>query len=554
MIKIFTKLLFILLPFFFALQGFGQRYEAENAILSDGASEEACTACSGGFSVTQGEGNLQFNISLTEEAFYNIYIVASSPGGEKTNIISVDDTSADFQLVQNSEYTRHKVVNTYKLAAGDHVIEIKKSWGWINVDYLELEKVSVSDRFNLNQTLVTPDPTPEAAALYNFLLDNYGDKIISGVMTLNSMDEVNWLKENTGKEPALVGLDFMHSGREYNWYDDKEPINDAKDWYNRNGIPALMWHWRDPSRATDEFYANSQSNPGGTEFDITKIADPNSAEYTAMLADIDYVAGLLKELQAQNVPVIWRPLHEAAGGWFWWGAKGPEPLKALWHLMYDRMVNYHGLRNLIWVWTREPGDEAWYPGDEYVDIIGRDIYKTGDHSSHAIEFNNMNALYGGKKMITLSEVGSFPDVDKLIKDGAAWSWYMPWYGDYTRDSQYNSLELWEKMFADAYVITLDEMPELSTYVRQEPGQEPTGIWYKNVDKPSFVAYPTIVKNDLIISNESRIQTVAVYNIKGQLLKQQEVYGDTVVIPFKGYSPDIYLVRVNQKGVVKVVKE
>jgi mannan endo-1,4-beta-mannosidase len=72
----------------------------------------------------------------------------------------------------------------------------------------------------------------------------------------------------------------------------------------------------------------------------------------------------------------------------------------------------------------------------------------------------MNTIYGGKKMIALSETGSIPDVDKLTADKAAWSWFMPWYGDYTRNSAHNSPDLWKKTFASAYVITLDEMPSL----------------------------------------------------------------------------------------------
>ncbi|MES2649821.1 MAG: glycosyl hydrolase [Bacteroidota bacterium] len=315
-------------------------------------------------------------------------------------------------------------------------------------------------RFDINPTLVTVNATKEAVAVYDFLKNNYGKKILSGAMTLSSFDETDWLKANTGKEPAIVGVDFMHSGRNYNWYDDKQPIKDAKAYWLKNGIPVMLWHWRDPSKTTEEFYTKNSSKPNGTSFDISKINDAASSEYKAMISDIDYVSGMLKELQEQNVPVIWRPLHEAAGGWFWWGAKGAEPCKKLYQLMYDRMVNYHGLKNLIWVWTREPNDEAWYPGDNIVDLVGRDIYKTGDHSSQLTEFNNMNILYSKKKMITLSECGSIPDPENLVKDAAAWSWFMPWYGDYTRNATHNSLDLWKKLFASPYVITLDEMPSL----------------------------------------------------------------------------------------------
>ncbi|GAA4438693.1 glycosyl hydrolase [Pontibacter saemangeumensis] len=541
-----------------SFQAYSQKYEAENASLSGGASKVACPECSGGSAVAQGEGNLIFAVTLPQEGFYSIYIKAASPAGDKINRFEIDGSTLDFSLKKENAYTTLKLVSAQKLSAGQHQVKIVKSWGWINIDYIEFEQVVGTKRFDLNQALVTPDPTPEASALYDFLLDNYGDRIISGAMTLNSFDESNWLKENTGKEPALLGIDFMHNGRGYNWYNDETPINDARTWYSRNGIPALMWHWRDPSRTTEEFYTKNQSKPEGTAFDISKVSDVNSAEYKAMLADIDYIAGMLKKLQDQHVPVIWRPLHEAAGGWFWWGAKGPEPLKALWLLMYDRMVNHHGLRNLIWVWTREPNDDAWYPGDAYVDIVGRDIYKDGDHGSQTLEFSDMNNRYGGKKMLTLSETGSFPDVENLVKDGAAWSWYMPWYGAYTRDSRYNSLALWRKMFAHDYVITLDEMPELRTYERQDTATaptEPTGLWDNTDEKPAFAAYPTQVTDTLTISSERRIETVAIYNAQGKQVKALKVSGTKASVSFAELARGVYFVKTNLNGAaVRVVKK
>jgi mannan endo-1,4-beta-mannosidase len=318
----------------------------------------------------------------------------------------------------------------------------------------EIPPAVIGIESSINTKLVTPNPSPEANNVYKFLRDNYGKKTLSGVMTLNSFDETNWLKEHTGKEPAIIGLDFMHSGRGYTWYDNEAPIKDAKSYWLRNGIPVFVWHWRDPSGLTEEFYSNK------TNFDIRKINDPFSPEYKAMLADIDAVSAMLKKLQAEHVPVIWRPLHEAAGGWFWWGAKGAAPCKKLYQVMYDRMVNFHKLNNLIWVWTHEPNDDAWYPGDDLVDIVGRDHYSQGDHSSRISEFNTLRSLYGNRKIITLSECGSMPDVENVIKDAAGWSWFMPWYGDFTRSSSHNTLDLWKKAFASNYVITLDEMPSL----------------------------------------------------------------------------------------------
>lgn len=533
-----------LLLFFLAITtvGFAQKFEAESAIFAGGAAKQANSAASGGYYVTQGEGNLTFNVTLAEEVSYNIYIHVASPNGYKENNLVVDGNSVTFSTSQNSSYIHLKVVSFLKLASGPHTIQITKSWGWISIDYIEFEKVDPSSRFNINKTLVTPDPTDEVVRLYQFLYDNYNKKIISGVM---DMADANWLKTNTGKFPALIGLDFMQTGQGYSWYNDQTPFNEAQAYYNKNGIPAMIWHWRDPSQVTDEFYTKNDKVPPYTTFDISKIFDETSDEYKVMIKDIDYTAGLLKKFQDNHIPIIWRPLHEAAGGWFWWGAKGAAPCKKLWQLMFDRMVNYHGLHNMIWVWTREPNDDAWYPGDEYVDIVGRDIYREGDHSSQVLEFNDMTNRYGGKKMVTISECGSFPDVDNLVKDEAGWSYFMPWYGGFVRDSKNNSLALWKKMLASDYVLTLDEMPNLKTYTTES----------SIIEKPNNLKiYPTYFDKSFNISSDEPIQTVSVFNQLGILIKTIKPEDNTTVISMSGFSSGTYIVKVDKQAVVKVIKK
>lgn len=527
--------LVIILPFILSFTGTkstAQIFEAESASLLNGAVKIASSSCSGGYYVAQKDGSLHYTFKTEEDAYYNIYIQAAAPSGTKTNIFSIDGAAAQFTLNQNSAFLSQKIVSVQKLKAGVHSMNITKSWGWINIDYIQLEKTDSSAKFNIGKTLVTPNPTDHTAKLYQFLYDNYGRKIISGAMTLNSMDEVNWLKANTGKEPALVGLDFMHCGRGYSWYNNDTPVNDAKSYYSKNGIPAFCWHWRDPSRKTEAFYTSE------TSFDISKISDSTSVEYQAILKDIDYISGLLLKLQTEDVPVLWRPLHEASGGWFWWGAKGAEPCKKLYRLMYDRMVNYHGLRNLVWVWTSQLDDKNWYPGDDVVDIIGRDIYKDGDHTSQIIEFNKLNNDYEGKKMITLSETGSFPDVDNLIADEAAWSFYMPWYGNFVRDSKYNSLSLWKKMFAHEYVITLDEMPNLKTYTT--PVTSVTGDNLKKNDQLKI--FPNPSQSELNIDADFLIHTISVFNSHGRLLVQFQPGSMQFKISTEHLPTGMYLIK------------
>ena len=135
------------------------------------------------------------------------------------------------------------------------------------------------------------------------------------------------------------------------------------------------------------------------------------------MEDIAVVANHLLDLQCEGVSVVWRPLHEASGAWFWWGASGANAYKQLYKLLFDKLVNEYGLHNLIWVWTSCGNDADWYPGDEYVDIVGRDMYVT-NHGSLATEFEALAKLVDGKKIVTLAECGAMPYPEKLEQDAA----------------------------------------------------------------------------------------------------------------------------------------
>lgn len=114
-----------------------------------------------------------------------------------------------------------------------------------------------------------------------------------------------------------------------------------------------------------------------TDFSVSAaLADTTNANYTLILRDIDAIAVQLKRFEDAGVPILFRPLHEAEGGWFWWGAEGPEPAKALWDLLYDRVTNHHGINNILWVWNSLAED--WYPGSDTSDILSTDVYATGN--------------------------------------------------------------------------------------------------------------------------------------------------------------------------------
>lgn len=559
--KTFKQLAFLLAGLGVSTSMFAQKFEAENGTLTLDAEIVTCASCSNGKAVNTKGGSITLPFTTTEDGYYNISIQVAAPYGDKTNNFVLDNSTSSFSLLNNSTYSNLKILSSQKILAGSHTLKITNSWGWIHVDYIELVKIDPATRFNLNKTLNNSNATPEAACLYKFLLDNYNKKIISGAMTLNSIADskpwlIDYIKANTGKEVALVGIDFLHVNAGYTWYNDNTPVDDAIAYYKRNGIPTMMWHWRDPSRITNSFYKKDANHTDGTTFDITKINEPTSTEYKAMLSDIDFVANQLKRAQAANVPIIWRPLHEAAGGWFWWGAKDGASCKKLWQIMYDRMVNFHGLNNLIWVWTYETSEDGtWYPGDEYVDIIGRDIYTefagsmiANDHSSQIGAFNSTNGLYNGTKMITLSECGAVPLPANLKADEAAWSWFMPWYKEYITDTKYHTVADWQAIMSSSYVITLSDMPVLSNYCLN------TSTFSSSDTESKEAIYPTLVDNVLHVNSESSNSLITIYNAMGAAIKTFHTDSKESVLELSDLKSGMYFISVNGKNTTKIFKK
>lgn len=306
-------------------------------------------------------------------------------------------------------------------------------------------------------------------AVRDYLLGIWGKSIIAGQSDLTWKDPVDMagrVHADTGKYPALMGYDFMnYDGSEH---DGQHQTEEAIAWARKGGLVSFHWHWR---IGNGKFYAHEADATRNTPFTIPM--DKNSAGYRQLDAGIDRVAAELKRLQDAGVPVLWRPLHEAAGGWFWWGRKrvdGVDPAAAyiqLWRHMHDRLVNVHGLRNLIWVWNGQ--DPAWYPGDDVVDITGYDIYDKTDKQTYGSQLQTYLKTRHGGKPVALTETSYIPDPDKMAADGAWWLWFMVWNDaggpavtdpdNFWSGEYYNTAAHKKKVYNHPNVITLDRLPK-----------------------------------------------------------------------------------------------
>ncbi len=533
------------------------RYEAEDAIPADDHEIETLTdaKASGGKYVDMGSGNLLFNVDMPKDGYYTLFINYKLPSDRTNKIqnLTLNGNSAgQVSFGLTDEFTVIKGAGKIKLSKGKNTIGIEKSWGWVQIDYIEITEFEATP-WNISPTPVTPEPTESAQKLYGFLLENFGKRTISGVMTerpfendgkytpqdFTTQTELSYINKASGKNVALVGFDFLHTtgkSSEEQWYQGytHASLEMAKTVWKAGGIPAFNWHWKDPMKEVEAFYTQSSGNTPYTEFSITKAYDSEakkwkteSDEYKAIVRDMEIVADSLLTLQKEGIALIWRPLHEASGAWFWWGTDGAEPCVALYKLMFDTFVNKKGLHNLIWVWTTDEATDAldWYPGDEYVDIVGRDYYyypREANHASLISSFEKVKEMYGAKKIVTLSENGSVPYPDSMKADGANWSWFMPWYGDYAMESwaNDNNAESWKTVMNNEYTITLEDMPGWDKYKVEPVGNKPTAptVAESKVDVSGNIVSFTAAKSgnvsvDVFGMNGKRIATLYNGNIK-----------------------------------------
>lgn len=293
--------------------------------------------------------------------------------------------------------------------------------------------------------LSTPHPSKEAVALYRYLQDMSGKKTLSGQMcTPWGFDELAYIKTITGKQPAIQGMDFITQK------DNEKEVQLAIHWWKEGGIPTIMWHWGAPGKG--EGYEASKMT-----IDINQCFVKGTVEYKSFWKELKTKADLLEKLRNAHIPVLWRPFHELNGNWFWWSKEGPTEFKKLWITEYNYFVKKRKLNNLIWVlgYTAQP-DSAWYPGDQYVDVVGADIYNHGDGPQATMD-KKVKAIFGTKFPIAYHECGIPPNPDQCIKQNIIWSWWMEWHTNFLKGVDPIYLK---QVYNNPLIITLDKMPNI----------------------------------------------------------------------------------------------
>jgi mannan endo-1,4-beta-mannosidase len=310
-------------------------------------------------------------------------------------------------------------------------------------------------------TLVTPNASPEAAQLFAYLQSISGKQTLVGqhCAPLLESSRLVVIKRTMKHYPALFGQDFgFDAGGMWDGINFRQRVVDEAIRRHEEGfIISLMWHAVRPIEDEPVLFEKSiQGELSDAEWQ--EMITPGTRLNERWKSQVDVIAWFLKQLRTAHVPVLWRPYHEMNGGWFWWGKKpGAKGYKKLYRMMFDRFVNFHGLNNLIWVYSpnevREgiDGYDTYYPGADVVDILASDVYRNGFSDA---DYQQLLSVAHGKP-IALGEVGEPPSVD-VLKRQPRWLWFMVW-GDLKAPDSLGVPD-YSGVYESSQTLTHDELP------------------------------------------------------------------------------------------------
>lgn len=344
--------------------------------------------------------------------------------------------------------------------------------------------------------------------VWNYLRSVYGKQVITCQQMMgNECYEDLVFYNATNDLTAMKGYDFIFCTGSYH---SDDMIDEAIEWSKESGgLCAFTWHWNVPKDIDNPeggyaFYTNEITN-----FSQVNAVTPGTKEYETIIHDIDLIATKIQRMESEGVTILFRPLHEASGAWFWWGLQGRDSatnkvFQKLWYMIYDRLENYHKLTNIIWVWNGQNPHTAIHPNAFDIEGIDR-YYDQEDISAEALStyyekcygelagYDKYCAELAGMestgKMMALTECGYIPDPEGIKAANTMWLYYMVWNGDfiYETDAAGKAMvdlngtphpnpkkgitnEMLAEYFSNDLYITHNKLPEFSFGVREIPQQ------------------------------------------------------------------------------------
>lgn len=340
---------------------------------------------------------------------------------------------------------------------------------------------------------------------------------------------------------GAIGTNYL---REIIWpaYDITNHITVNKpliDYFKQGGLIHVMVSWKNP-------WNGGNSNNTGGATNLTDIITSGRPANIAFMQALDSVALGFQQLQDSGVTVIFRPLHEMNGVWFWWGntpTRTPNDFISVWRFIFHYMTNTKKLHNILWMYSpsaKETGTGAglkpelyFYPGDSLVDIIGLDVY------NDTLDIPNYNSLVAVGKPLGLAEFGprkaTVTDLNNVYDYTTLLNQIKTKYPKLCFWNSYNhfnngthwiyyslSTQNSSRMLNDAWIANRDEIDYSKCLT--------TGLNENNFQNISFYLFPnpfstqTVIQSELVLNNAK----ITIFNSLGQPVSElKNISGQTI---------------------------
>jgi mannan endo-1,4-beta-mannosidase len=297
---------------------------------------------------------------------------------------------------------------------------------------------------------VTHGASPEAKALLTRLA-NSGNGVLSGQENdpASPTAATSAVILATGKQPVLYSADLGISPETR-----QAIVQEVLKAHKNHAEISLSWR---PARPTDNAPASAKGSL--TDFEWIELLTPGSTLNQHWCAQVDEVAGSLRELGKAGVAMLWIPYPESNGKDFWWaGRKGIHGSGALYRQLFDRLVNRDGLRDLLWVWQAAQPDfrpsgagafSDYFPGLLYADALAVSLREANPRSRAAGSL----AQFAAGKVIGVELTGDLPSPE-FFAQNPGWAWFLAAPTDSAQANSTARAEALRRHYGDSHILSL----------------------------------------------------------------------------------------------------
>ncbi|MCL2634577.1 MAG: glycoside hydrolase family 26 protein [Oscillospiraceae bacterium] len=416
-------------------------------------------------------GGFFVNADITSAQHYRIWVRAR--GDAVIAFSAGSETFGAFYVSDDEDYVDYYIDNIYlPFGRNELIFMVLKGEAEIEGVLIEDSFSVSSERYKTTPKLTTPSPSISAQCTFDYLNTIYGSKILTGqYCTVNTNAELEAVREATGRYPAIRFGDLARYTHGYKGdKDENREIELAMEWSNCGGIVGFSWRWIIPDTALSLSYAvTDKAVHRMDKIQLVEMAEQGQIPIACVLLidDIDEIAVQLKRLSEKDIPVLFNPIPDGGSGLYWWSGSGEDYIW-LWKLVFERITYYHGLNNVIWVWSG--GGYKYYPGDGFVDVIGETVYKNDIINSEVVRFGYAGGYSGSsqsRKPAAVSESGGVPVPDAIARDNSWWLFWGLYRGNFVMDEYGKPLEktlsALDRFYNHELTVCFDELPDVKQF-------------------------------------------------------------------------------------------